>query len=115
MTPMAKARTKRLAARKKETKVRRHSRKTSAQNGESSESQAKVPSPSNLPRAKVHPRLFPTRDELKSLYQRYSNGAAFDDHDKAFYFVLDVGGISRALQLIRHVEEVLAELEDFRA
>ncbi len=57
-------------------------------------------------------RLLPTGDELKTLYQRYTNGAAFDDHDKAFYFVLDVGGLSRAKQLLAHVEEVLAELEE---
>jgi hypothetical protein len=56
----------------------------------------------------------PTREELKTLYLRYTNGALFDDHDKAFYFVLDVGGTSRAKQLIAHVEEVLAELEDFQ-
>ena len=45
---------------------------------------------------------------------RYSAGSTFDDHDKAFYFVLDVGGLSRARQLIDHVEEVLLELEEFR-
>ena len=45
---------------------------------------------------------------------RDTNGAAFDDHDKAFYFVLDVGGVSHARRLITHVEEVLAELEEFR-
>lgn len=58
------------------------------------------------------PRLLPTREELKKLYDRYTGGAKFDDHDKAFYFVLDVGGISRAKQLVAHVEEVLAELEE---
>jgi hypothetical protein len=55
---------------------------------------------------------MPTRDELNSLYQRYTNGATFDDHDKAFYFVLDVGGLNRAKQLLDHVSEVLAELEE---
>jgi hypothetical protein len=59
-------------------------------------------------------RWLPTKAELSALYQRYTNGAAFDDHDKAFFFVLDVGGVSRARQLIAHVEEVLAELEEFR-
>jgi hypothetical protein len=59
-------------------------------------------------------RLLPQGGELKSLYQRYTQGSQFDDHDKAFYFVLDVGGISRAKQLIAHVEEVLAELEEFQ-
>jgi hypothetical protein len=59
-------------------------------------------------------RLLPIGDELKILYQRYTNGAAFDDHDKAFYFVLDVGGLNRAKQLLAHVEEVLAELEEVR-
>ncbi len=58
-------------------------------------------------------RLIPTAGELKSLYERYTHGSRFDEHDKAFYFVLDVGGISRAKQLIAHVEEVLAELEEF--
>ena len=58
-------------------------------------------------------RMLPQPGELKALYLRYTNGAAFDPHDKAFYFVLDVGGISRARQLIQHVEEVLAELEEF--
>jgi hypothetical protein len=57
---------------------------------------------------------FPAKSELALLYQRYTNGAQFDDHDKAFYFVIDVGGISQARQLIAHVEEVLAELEEFR-
>src|SRR3954469_6861884 len=57
-------------------------------------------------------RLLPTGDELKSLYQRYTSGSAFDDHDKAFYFVLDVGGLNRAKQLLAHVEEVLSELEE---
>ena len=57
---------------------------------------------------------FPAKSELALLYQRYINGAPFDDHDKAFYFVIDVGGISKARQLIAHVEEVLAELEEFR-
>jgi hypothetical protein len=55
---------------------------------------------------------LPTREELKTLYDRYTGGAKFDDHDKAFYFVLDVGGLSRAKQLLAHVEEVLAELEE---
>ena len=59
-------------------------------------------------------RWLPSKTELASLYQRYTNGAAFDDHDKAFYFVLDVGGVSHARQLIAHVEEVLSELEEFR-
>ncbi len=59
-------------------------------------------------------RLMPTIGELKSLYTRYTGGAEFDEHDKAFYFVLDVGGINRAQQLIRHVAEVLAELEEFQ-
>jgi hypothetical protein len=59
-------------------------------------------------------RWLPTKAELSALYQRYTNGAAFDEHDKAFYFVLDVGGVSRARQLIAHVEEVLTELEEFR-
>jgi hypothetical protein len=45
---------------------------------------------------------------------RYTSGTTFDDHDKAFYFVLDVGGLSRAKQLLAHVEEVLAELEEVR-
>jgi hypothetical protein len=58
-------------------------------------------------------RLLPIGEELKVLYARYSGEAAFDEHDKAFYFVLDVGGLSRARQLIQHVEEVLAELEEF--
>src|SRR4051794_264144 len=57
-------------------------------------------------------RLLPMGDELKSLYQRYTSGSAFDDHDKAFYFVLDVGGLNRAKQLLAHVEEVLSELEE---
>ena len=57
---------------------------------------------------------FPAKTDLTLLYQRYTNGAPFDDHDKAFYFVIDVGGISKARQLIAHVEEVLAELEEFR-
>ncbi|MCC7085804.1 MAG: hypothetical protein IT427_12450 [Pirellulales bacterium] len=61
----------------------------------------------------VRPKLLPTGDELKSLYDRYTSGTKFDDHDKAFYFVLDVGGLSRAKQLVAHVEEVLAELEEF--
>jgi hypothetical protein len=60
----------------------------------------------------AQPRLLPTREELKTLYNRYTGGAKFDDHDKAFYFVLDVGGLSRAKQLVAHVEEVLAELEE---
>jgi hypothetical protein len=59
-------------------------------------------------------RLLPIGAELKTLYQRYTNGATFDDHDKAFYFVLDVGGLNRAKQLLAHVEEVLAELEEVR-
>jgi hypothetical protein len=59
-------------------------------------------------------RMLPAKDELKSLYLRYTDNAAFDDHDKAFYFVLDVGGVSRARQLLAHVEEVLAELEEFQ-
>jgi hypothetical protein len=59
-------------------------------------------------------RMLPTKGELKSLYLRYTDNAAFDDHDKAFYFVLDVGGVSRARQLLAHVEEVLAELEEFQ-
>lgn len=59
-------------------------------------------------------RLLPQKGDLKSLYQRYTQGSRFDDHDKAFYFVLDVGGLSRAKQLLAHVEEVLAELEEFR-
>jgi hypothetical protein len=59
-------------------------------------------------------RLLPIGEELKNLYARYAGGRAFDDHDKAFYFVLDVGGLSRARQLIQHVEEVLAELEEFQ-
>ncbi len=58
-------------------------------------------------------RLLPIGEELKTLYVRYSGHATFDEHDKAFYFVLDVGGLSRARQLIQHVEEVLAELEEF--
>jgi hypothetical protein len=58
-------------------------------------------------------RFLPLKDELKSLYLRYTDNATFDDHDKAFYFVLDVGGVSRAKQLLAHVEEVLAEMEEF--
>ncbi len=58
-------------------------------------------------------RLLPFGEELRNLYSRYTAGSAFDDHDKAFFFVLDVGGISRARQLILHVEEVLSELEEF--
>src|SRR5688572_23226191 len=58
-------------------------------------------------------RLMPGGGELKALYERYTNGARFDEHDKAFYFVLDVGGINRARQLIAHVEEVLSEMEEF--
>lgn len=73
---------------------------TTSQNGQ-------APAPDSAP-----PRLFPKLDELKTLYERYSQGAKFDDHDKAFYFVLDVGGLSRAKQLLTHVEEVLAELEE---
>jgi hypothetical protein len=65
-------------------------------------------------RRKTSPRVMPRPDELHSLYQRYTAGSSFDDHDKAFYFVLDVGGLSRAKQLVAHVEEVLAELEEFR-
>jgi hypothetical protein len=71
------------------------------QNGKPAETKAAAP-----------PRLLPTREELKTLYNRYTGGAKFDDHDKAFYFVLDVGGISHAKQLVAHVEEVLAELEE---
>jgi hypothetical protein len=71
------------------------------QNGKPAESKSSAP-----------PRMLPTREELKTLYDRYTGGAKFDDHDKAFYFVLDVGGISRAKQLVAHVEEVLAELEE---
>jgi hypothetical protein len=63
-------------------------------------------------KAAGQPRLLPIGDELKNLYDRYTGGAKFDDHDKAFYFALDVGGISRAKQLLAHVEEVLAELEE---
>ncbi len=59
-------------------------------------------------------RFLPVGAELKSLYARYYNCSQFDDHDKAFYFVLDVGGLSRARQLLTHVEEVLAELEEFQ-
>jgi hypothetical protein len=59
-------------------------------------------------------RLLPTKEELTSLYKRYTGDAGFDEHDKAFYFVLDVGGISRARQLLAHVEEVLAEMEEFQ-
>lgn len=59
------------------------------------------------------PRLLPTKSELKDLYCRYTEGSTADEHDKAFYFVLDVGGISRAKQLLAHVEEVLGELEEF--
>ncbi len=58
--------------------------------------------------------MIPTTAELKTLYLRYTDGAAFDDHDKAFYFVLDVGGLNRAKQLLHHVGEVLAELEEVR-
>jgi len=65
------------------------------------------------PTAAAPARLLPTGEQLKQLYARYTGGAAFDDHDKAFYFVLDVGGVSRARQLIQHVAEVLAELEEF--
>src|SRR4051812_2108944 len=50
-------------------------------------------------------RMLPTKDELKSLYSRYTENTTFDDHDKAFYFVLDVGGLGRARQLLAHVEE----------
>ncbi len=60
-------------------------------------------------------RLLPLGEELQDLYARYSAGSRFDDHDKAFYFVLDVGGLSRARQLIDHVEEVLSEMEEFRS
>jgi hypothetical protein len=59
-------------------------------------------------------RLLPDRQELQDLYARYTSGKTFDEHDKAFYFVLDVGGVSRARQLIDHVAEVLAELEEFQ-
>jgi hypothetical protein len=67
------------------------------------------------PDAPAVQRLLPLGEELQNLYARYSAGSTFDDHDKAFYFVLDVGGLSRARQLIDHVEEVLAELEEFRS
>jgi len=70
---------------------------------------AKVTEPDN-----VKPRLLPTKSELKSLYERYTENSTFDDHDKAFYFALDVGGISRAKQLLAHVEEVLAEMEELQ-
>jgi hypothetical protein len=78
---------------------------------------AKKPSRRSGPKMKASngaPRLLPKRDELKSLYERYTKGSQFDEHDKAFYFVLDVGGISRAKQLLAHVEEVLCELEEVR-
>jgi hypothetical protein len=78
------------------------SKSSSGQNGKAAEAQSAS-----------RPRLLPTGSELKSLYDRYTGGATFDDHDKAFYFALDVGGISRAKQLLAHVEEVLAELEEF--
>jgi hypothetical protein len=78
------------------------------------DSAGKKPSENVAPATAKTIRWLPSKTELTSLYQRYTNGAAFDDHDKAFYFVLDVGGVSHARQLIAHVEEVLAELEEFR-
>jgi hypothetical protein len=78
------------------------------------DSAGKKPSETGAPATVKTIRWLPSKSELASLYQRYTNGAAFDDHDKAFYFVLDVGGVSHARQLIAHVEEVLAELEEFR-
>jgi hypothetical protein len=74
----------------------------------------KIETPADSPRPSAHRRLLPSKTDLGALYQRYTKGAAFDDHDKAFYFVLDVGGVSRARQLLAHVEEVLTELEEFR-
>jgi hypothetical protein len=79
-----------------------------------SNSAGKKPSEIVAPATAKTIRWLPSKSELASLYQRYTNGAAFDDHDKAFYFVLDVGGVSHARQLISHVEEVLMELEEFR-
>lgn len=73
---------------------------------------ASVPT-ETAPTAASRARLLPAGEELKALYLRYTGQANFDEHDKAFYFVLDVGGLSRARQLIQHVEEVLAELEEF--
>src|SRR5262245_43839658 len=104
---MAKAKTRKRALHKS---TARRPGKTRPRNDKPS---AFEPSTNDIAVNKELQRLFPTRDELKALYQRYTNGAAFDDHDKAFYFVLDVGGTSRAKQLIAHVEEVFAELEDF--
>jgi hypothetical protein len=75
---------------------------------------ATPPSADSKDRSKPLSRMIPRPDELRSLYQRYTAGSSFDDHDKAFYFALDVGGVSRAKQLLAHVEEVLAELEEFR-
>jgi hypothetical protein len=75
---------------------------------------AEIDSSNSAPNPPEPQRWLPSKSELATLYQRYTNGAQFDEHDKAFYFVLDIGGISRARQLIAHVEEVLLELEEYR-
>src|ERR1700676_1963466 len=66
--------------------------KSVANNGAATSSDAtKLVKPAAAPTG-----LLPTGEQLKELYVRYTSGAAFDDHDKAFYFVLDVGGVSQA-------------------
>jgi hypothetical protein len=107
---MAKSRTTANSKTKSRPAAKRSRKQTKPNNGAAGSATSQPTEAS----AKEPRRLLPAKEELKLLYQRYTENSTFDDHDKAFYFVLDVGGLSRARQLLAHVEEVLAELEEFQ-